>query len=102
GWEMNRSAVNEGPQALFNPDGELFVVYSASHFLSDNYALGLLSLKDDGDPMNPSDWEKNPTPVFTMNAESSAFGTGHNGFFTSPDGTEDWIIYHARNLPNNG
>jgi len=20
---------------------------------------------------------------------------GHNGFFKSPDGTEDWIVYHA-------
>lgn len=34
--------------------------------------------------------------------ESGAFGPGHNGFFKSPDSTEDWIIYHARNLPNNG
>lgn len=101
-WEMHRGAINEGPQPIFNPDGKLFVVFSASSFLSDNYALGLLSLKEGGDPMNPSDWEKKPTPVFTMNAESGTFGPGHNGFFKSPDGTEDWIIYHARNLPDNG
>src|SRR5690606_12956604 len=94
--------INEGPQVLFNPQGKLFVVYSASSFLSDNYALGLLSLKDGGDPMKPADWTKTPTPVFTMNAESGAYGVGHNGFFKSPDGTEDWIIYHARNLPDNG
>lgn len=102
GWEMNKSAVNEGPQALFNPDGELFVVYSGSHFLSDDYALGLLNLKEGGDPMNADDWEKKPTPVFTKNPDGGAFGPGHNGFFKSPDGTEDWIIYHARNLPDNG
>jgi hypothetical protein len=24
------------------------------------------------------------------------FGPGHNGFFRSPDGTEDWIVYHAK------
>lgn len=96
------NGINEGPQALFNPQGKLFVVYSASSFLSDSYALGLLSLKDNGDPMNPADWTKTPTPVFTMNAESGAYGVGHNGFFKSPDGTEDWIIYHARNLPDNG
>jgi GH43 family beta-xylosidase len=23
------------------------------------------------------------------------YATGHNGFFKSPDGKEDWIIYHA-------
>jgi hypothetical protein len=37
-----------------------------------------------------------------MKAASNAYGPGHNGFFKSPDGTEDWIIYHARNLPNGG
>lgn len=37
-----------------------------------------------------------------MSAESGAYGTGHNGFFKSPDGTEDWIIYHARNAPGGG
>jgi len=101
-WEKQHSAINEGPQVLRNPQGKLFVVYSASSFLSDNYALGLLSLRDGGNPMNPADWTKAPTPVFTMNAESGAYGVGHNGFFKSPDGTEDWIIYHARNLPDNG
>lgn len=96
------SGINEGPQILVNPDGKVFVVYSASSFLSDNYALGLLALKKDGDPMKTEDWTKHSEPVFSMNAESGAFGPGHNGFFKSPDGTEDWIIYHARNLPDGG
>lgn len=101
-WEKHNGAINEGPQVLFNPEGKLFVVYSASSFSSDNYALGLLSLREGGDPMNAEDWSKSPQPVFSMHAESGAFGPGHNGFFKSPDGTEDWIIYHARNLPNGG
>ena len=45
--------------------------------------------------MNPADWTKTPTPVFTKNPSASAYGPGHNSFFKSPDGTEDWIIYHA-------
>jgi GH43 family beta-xylosidase len=28
------------------------------------------------------------------------FVPGHNGFFTSPDGKEDWIIYHAYSYPH--
>ena len=24
------------------------------------------------------------------------FGPGHHGFFQSPDGTEDWIVYHGK------
>jgi len=101
-WETQNSAVNEGPQPLVGPDGKVFVVYSASHFSSDQYALGLLSLTEGGDPMKKEDWSKHSEPVFSMHAEHGAFGPGHNGFFKSPDGTEDWIIYHARNLPNGG
>jgi GH43 family beta-xylosidase len=26
---------------------------------------------------------------------SGAFGPGHGSFFRSPDGTEDWMLYHA-------
>ncbi|HMR18980.1 MAG TPA: glycoside hydrolase family 43 protein [Sphingobacterium sp.] len=101
-WEKHNGAINEGPQILKNPQGKVFVVYSGSSFSSDNYALGLLSLRDGGDPLNADDWSKHPEPVFSMHAESGAFGPGHNGFFKSPDGTEDWIIYHARNLPGGG
>ncbi|HEY0610266.1 MAG TPA: family 43 glycosylhydrolase [Chitinophaga sp.] len=101
-WEMNGSAINEGPQVLINPNGQVLIVYSASGFWVDTYCLGLLSLKVNGNPMNPSDWTKTPQPVFSMSAESGAYGTGHNGFFKSPDGTEDWIIYHARNAPGGG
>jgi hypothetical protein len=45
------------------------------------------------DPLSVSSWTKKSTPVFvTGNGE---YGPGHNGFFTSPDGTESWIVYHA-------
>ncbi|HTD16183.1 MAG TPA: family 43 glycosylhydrolase, partial [Chthoniobacterales bacterium] len=27
---------------------------------------------------------------------------GHNGFFKSPNGKEDWIIYHANPEPSEG
>lgn len=101
-WEMNGSAINEGPQVLINPDGQLHVVYSASGYWVDTYCLGLLTLNIDGDPMNPEHWEKKPDPVFSMRPESGAYGPGHNGFFKSPDGTEDWIIYHARSGPGGG
>lgn len=99
-WEKYGDAINEGPQVLKNSNGNVFIVYSGSGFWVDNYALGLLTLKPGGDPMNPSDWSKRSTPVFTQ--ATGAHGPGHNGFFKSPDGTEDWIIYHARSLPGGG
>jgi len=95
-WEkVGYPDVNEGPQIIKNPAGRVLLVYSASFCGTDDYALGLLTLRNGGDPMNPADWTKSPTPVFTKNPSASAYGPGHNSFFKSPDGTEDWIIYHA-------
>lgn len=101
-WEMNGSAINEGPQPIINPNGQLLVVYSGSGYWVDTYCLGLLTLQTNGNPLNPAHWVKTATPVFSMNANSGAYGPGHNGFFKSPDGTEDWLIYHARNAAGGG
>ena len=94
-WEKNGSAVNEGPEILKNAAGRVFLVYSGSSCHTDNYGLGMLSLKENGDPLNPADWTKSPVPVFSKSIENNVFGPGHNGFFKSKDGKEDWIIYHA-------
>ncbi|ANI90056.1 glycosyl hydrolase family 43 [Arachidicoccus ginsenosidimutans] len=104
-WEKNGSGnglpvVNEGPEILKSPQGRLFLTYSASGCWTDDYCLGMLSLKKGGNPLNAANWIKNPHPVFTKNITNSVYGPGHNGFFTSPDGKEDWIIYHAN--PANG
>ncbi len=94
--------VNEGPEALINSSNQLFLTFSAGGCWSDDYSLGLLTLKVGGDPLNPNDWIKTATPVFTKNTTGGAFGPGHNGFFISPDGKENWIIYHANNSSGQG
>lgn len=102
-WEkIGDPDVNEGPEAIQNKSGKLFLTYSASGCWTDDYALGLLTLKDGGDPMNPLDWTKSPTPVFTKKPENGAYAPGHNGFFKSRDGNEDWIIYHANSQAGQG
>ncbi len=98
-WEKGGSSedlptVNEGPQFL-QKDDKLFIVYSASGCWTDDYALGLLTASADADLMDASSWKKAENPVFEKNPEGQAYAPGHNGFFKSPDGTEDWIIYHA-------
>jgi GH43 family beta-xylosidase len=40
--------------------------------------------------------------VFTKSIENSVYAPGHNSFFKSPDGTEDWIIYHANSKSGEG
>jgi GH43 family beta-xylosidase len=59
---------------------------------TDDYCLGQLSWNG-GDVLNPKSWVKNPEPVFAKT--ETAFGPGHCSFVPSPDGREDWIVYHA-------
>ncbi|MEJ3745823.1 family 43 glycosylhydrolase [Actinomycetes bacterium KLBMP 9797] len=33
---------------------------------------------------------------------NGVYAPGHNGFFKSPDGTEDWIVYHANDSAGGG
>ncbi|HUS00251.1 MAG TPA: glycoside hydrolase family 43 protein [Chitinophagaceae bacterium] len=96
-WEMYGSppAVNEGPEILKNASGKIFLTYSASGCWTDDYSLGMLSLTLGSDPLVASNWTKTSTPVFTKNTSGGAYGPGHNTFFKSIDGTEDWILYHA-------
>ena len=102
-WEqIGLPSVNEGPEILKNDEGKVFLIYSASGCWTDDYALGMLSLQVDGNPLDPEAWAKSPEPVFTKKPEHNAFGPGHNGFFKSPDGTEDWIIYHANSSSGEG
>ena len=85
--------VSEGPVALQH-DGDTFIVYSASFCGTPDYRLGMLRYNG-GDPMTSEAWDKQPEPAFERSDENGVFGPGHNGFFRSPDGTEDWIVYHA-------
>jgi GH43 family beta-xylosidase len=96
-WEMFGAppAVNEGPEILKNAAGKVFLVYSASGCWTDDYGLGMLTLRDGGDPLLAADWTKTSTPVFSKNVAASVYGPGHNSFFKSVDGSEDWILYHA-------
>jgi GH43 family beta-xylosidase len=102
GWERVGGPVNEAPQVVKNAGGQVFMVYSASGCWTDDYALGMLTLKTGGDPMKIADWTKTGSPVFTKNPAAKAFGPGHNAFFKSPDGKEDWIMYHANNNSGEG
>lgn len=98
-----RLATNEGPQQLVNrATGQNFLIYSAARSDNRNYCLGRLDLLGD-DPMNPADWRKHDAGcVFYQNPLDRAYGVGHASFVTSPDGTEDWIVYHGMLDPTNG
>ncbi|HEV2735453.1 MAG TPA: glycoside hydrolase family 43 protein [Longimicrobiaceae bacterium] len=85
--------LNEGPQVL-ERGGQTFIIYSTRESWTPAYRLGQLRLNSPAaDPMQPSSWTKSG-PVFA--AANGVYGPGHNGFAKSPDGSEDWIIYHAK------
>ena len=100
-WEEAGSSVNEGPEAMIR-NGQVFVTYSASGCWTDAYGLGLLQASKDGDLLDPAAWTKHTDSVFRGDAKASVYGPGHNGFFQSPDGTQDWIIYHANESAGRG
>lgn len=92
-WETSLARVNEAPVAL-QRNGKTFVVFSASACWGPDYKLGMLTFKG-GNALNANNWVKSANPVFQRSDGNRAFGPGHNGFFKSPDGKEDWIVYHA-------
>jgi GH43 family beta-xylosidase len=93
--------VNEGPQFLKHKN-KIFIIYSASGCWTDFYALGMLQTSAKADLMNARSWKKSPQPVFKQSPENSVFAPGHNSFFKSPDGKEDWILYHANEEAGQG
>lgn len=93
-WETGGPLnLNEGAEVLKN--GEMvFIIYSCRESWLPEYRQGMLQLKKvKADPLVRENWVKTG-PVFEGN--DKVFGVGHCSFVKSPDGTEDWIVYHSK------
>lgn len=97
----NHVNVNEGPEILKHQN-KIFLIYSASGCWTDFYALGELSASANSDLLNAASWTKKETPVFKQSKKNKVFAPGHNCFFKSPDGKQDYILYHANDAPGEG
>lgn len=91
-WETSSSAINEGPEVLVRGN-TIDLVYSANASWTDNYCLGLITADMNADLLDPASWVKKDQPIFS--SANGVYGPGHCSFVTSPDGSEDWIIYHS-------
>jgi len=92
-WETSVRAINEGPQVLVNPDGKLFIVYSADASWTTAYKMGLLEFAGGtNDVLDPKAWRKLPGPILT--------GGGH-GCFVEQDGVL-YAVYHRKLTPDPG
>lgn len=93
--------VNEGPQLLVHGN-KIFLIYSASACWTDTYALGMLTADANADLLDAKSWVKSKEPVFKQSLKNKVYATGHNSFFVSPNGKENWILYHANSNPGDG
>lgn len=88
--------VREAPSILQH-QGTTYLVYSTCDTGKPDYQLWMQSIPGTADPLVPGNWTQHQGAVFARNDATGAWGPGSNGFFTSPDGTETWIVYHAKN-----
>jgi len=93
-WERGTELdLEEGPEFLEH-EGKVFIIYSTRESWLPAYKLGQLRLRAPlTDPMNPDSIVKSG-PVFT--GTNDVYGVGHASFTVSPDGSENWIVYHSK------
>ncbi|HEX2722037.1 MAG TPA: glycoside hydrolase family 43 protein [Gemmatimonadaceae bacterium] len=99
-WEKGTELdLQEGPEFLEHA-GQEFIIYSTRESWLPEYKLGQLRLKTlTSDPMDRTNFIKTG-PVFT--GTTGVYGVGHASFTSSPDNTEDWIVYHSKVDPAPG
>lgn len=89
-WE---SDINEGPFPICR-NGKVSLLYAANAAHLPDYCLGLLICNDIGHIMEPSSWTKLNKPLLTQ--KGNVVGPGHACIVSSPDDTEDWLMYHSK------
>ena len=92
-WERIGFWVNAGP-AVLKRDGKIYLTYSASE-TGICYCVGMLSVDEDADLLDPRQWKKERYPVLKTDEALGIYGPGHNSF-TRDEAGNDVMIYHAR------
>jgi GH43 family beta-xylosidase len=90
--------VREGPVTLVR-NGRVFLMYSACDVGKPDYCVGVLEADVGADLLNPASWRQVPEPLLRRCDAHAVYGPGHHGVFKSPDGREDWIVYHGKSTP---
>ena len=83
--------VVEGASAVYSDNGDVYLMYTGSGYWTIYYQLGYLKFLG-GDPMDASNWKKNPTPVFSLSDEVN--GCGHGSYFKDHEGNY-YVAYHG-------
>ena len=98
GWENVAGTINnEGPYPLLTEDA-IYITYSGGSACNWTYAIGLLCIGRDEDPLDAARWKKNPYPVLSSADLDGIYGPGHNSFFQDRSG-DTYIAYHGEVTP---
>ncbi len=89
-WEAD---INEGPFPIVR-DGKIMVLYAANAAHLPEYCLGLLRCHDPERILCRDAWTKDPAPLFRQSG--NVYGPGHACITPSPDGQEDYLMYHSK------
>lgn len=87
--------VREGPTFL-RRNGRVFLTYSMCGASTPDYRLSMLVADEKANLTDPAVWKQHPKVILSRNDVAGVYGPGHHQFFKSPDGKEDWIVYHAK------
>jgi GH43 family beta-xylosidase len=55
----------------------------------------MLTASSASDLTDAASWKKSPLPVFRQAPKNNTYAPGQITFFTTPDGKESWMFYHA-------
>jgi GH43 family beta-xylosidase len=92
GWE---NGIDEG--GSFRIRGNtIYDIFSAGVFQDPSYCVGLLTASTGANLLQASSWTKSSGCVFSSNPSGGVYGPGSMTWFSSPDGTQDWVAYHGK------
>ncbi|MFI1226581.1 MULTISPECIES: glycoside hydrolase family 43 protein [unclassified Streptomyces] len=95
-WErvVGNPFINESPEAIKDPNGQLHVVYSANGSWSSRYCLADLRLRKGGDPTHVWDWYKSNGCLFGSHRDTMMTGWDPTLHVDGP-GHHTFVLLHG-------